>query len=336
MGLKTNRFLEYYATYAWPIIRNFVKKSKRCTHCIVSEKYTSLKNGKCEVCWNYASKDIDQRESSTHEKQRFYQIIYSYIQNKNDYDAVLLLSGGKDSAYILHRLLEEYPKLKILSVMVNNGFTSSTAIQNTKNIAEKLKTDLLISNNHIGEFVQEFRKGFLNLKGRGSSGVIDFIDGQLIFKIGQKIAQNMKIPLVIGGLSWVQVQNIVGIDTFELNELPNIKLVFPLAVWRTNEQEIRRKVCDLRLIPKGSDSPIVSNNQLITTMSAIDVLNNGYCSFEPEFAQMIRDGKTDRKVWLHIFELLEFATTRGYLNKEINTTLAKLNLSLSDIVQEKK
>jgi len=48
--------------------------------------------------------------------------------------------------------------------------------------------------------------------------------------------------------------------------------------------------------------------------------------------QMIRDGKTDRKVWINMFELLELATTRGFLRRGINATLAKLNLGLNDIV----
>lgn len=333
--MNTNKFLELYATYVWPIVRKFVKISKRCNHCIVSEKYVPLKNGLCEACSKNKLVGKESFEVSTETINLFQKTISSYVQQNNRYDAILLLSGGKDSAYILHRMKEEYPKLKMLALMINNGFSSQIAIQNAKNVAEKLKTDLFISNANIDDFAKAFRQGFLNLNGRGSSGVVDFIDGQMIFQIGQHIAFDMKIPLVIGGLSWTQVQNIVGIDSFELNEREGVKLVFPLAVWRTNEQEIRKKVRDLGLIPKGSDSPIVSNNQLITAMSAIDVLNNGYCSFEPEFAQMIREGKTDRKVWLHVFELLEFATTRGFLNKELKKTLAKLNLLLSDIVKEK-
>ena len=107
--------------------------------------------------------------------------------------------------------------------------------------------------------------------------------------------------------------------------------VFPLAVWRINEQEIRSIVRTLKLLLPGSDSPLVSNNALITAMSVIDVLNNGYCSFEPEFAQLVREGKTDRKTWLHTFELLEFATRKGFLAKDVNTGLGKLGITLADV-----
>ena len=108
--------------------------------------------------------------------------------------------------------------------------------------------------------------------------------------------------------------------------------VFPLAVWRINEQEIRSIVRTLKLLLPGSDSPLVSNNALITAMSVIDILNNGYCSFEPEFAQLVREGKTDRKTWLHTVELLEFATRKGFLAKDVNAGLGKLGLTLAEVV----
>lgn len=333
--MNRNKILELYATYLWPVVRKFVKISKRCKTCILSEKCVPLTNGLCDQCVKSKVINKESLEATPQTKLHFEQTIQSYIQNNNRYDGLLLLSGGKDSAYILHRLKMEFPKLKILAVMINNGFSSPVAISNAKNVAEKLKTDFFIANSNIDDFSQAFRKAFLSLNGRGSSGVVDFTDGQLIFQIGQQIACDLKIPLVIGGLSWVQVQNIVGINHFELIERKEVKIIFPLAVWRTHEQEIRKNVRDLGLLPKGSDSPIVSNNNLITTMSAIDVLNNGYCSFEPEFAQMIREGKTDRKIWLHLFELLEYATTRGLLNKELKETLSKLNLLQSDLVKGK-
>src|SRR6185295_7121682 len=142
----------------------------------------------------------------------------------------------------------------------------------------------------------------------------------------------MKIPLMLAGLSWVQLKKIFDTDDFKLASSNGVLTVFPLAVWRTHEQEIRATVRALNLMLPGSDSPIVSNNDLILSMSVIDVLNNGYCSFEPEFAQLVRQGKTDRKTWLHTFELLEFATRKGFLSKDLQIGLRKLNLSLADVM----
>lgn len=161
------------------------------------------------------------------------------LVNDNKYHALLLLSGGKDSAYMLYRLKKEYPQLRILCVAVNNGFMSSTAIKGAQFVAEKTKSDLLIVNTYINDFAEKLRQAFLDLNGQGAYGVID-------------------------------------------------------------------------------------------------ILNNGYSSFEPEFAQLIREKKADRKMWLYVFELLEFASRKGLLNKDLNICLAKLNLKISDIVKDSK
>ena len=160
--MNKNKLLELYAAYLWPVVRNFVKISKRCNHCILSEKYVPLKNGVCEACSKNIAVNKESFEASTETKELFQQTIQSYVQLNNRYDAVLLLSGGKDSAYILHRMKEEYPKLKILAIMINNGFSSQISIHNAKNVAEKLKVDLFISNANTDDFSKAFRNGFLN------------------------------------------------------------------------------------------------------------------------------------------------------------------------------
>ena len=334
--MNTNKFLDMYAKYIWPLARLVTRISPRCKRCILSEKCSPLKDGLCAECRAKApAQPSEEPEASDELKQRFAQTIRSYVDDKTHH-AVLLLSGGKDSAYMLHRMRSEFPELRILCVIVNTGFMSPTAISSAQFAAEKLKTDLLVCNACIDEFAAVLRKAFLDLDGRGSYGVIDFAEGSLIYQVGQKVAADMNIPFVLGGMTWVQLQRIVGKDDFEIVQQDEPNLVFPLAVWRPNEQEIRKTVRSLKLLPPGNDSPVVSNSSLILTMSAIDVMNNGYCSFEPEFAQLVREGKTDRKTWLHLLELLEFAVRKRFLEKQIKRTLAELDLSLSDVVKERK
>lgn len=326
--MRQNKLLEYYAQYIWPIHRNFVfGKSKRCKKCIVSEHYCKLNNEICEECLlapllptpvNYTNDDLDK-------------VIKPHI-GMNQYDATLMLSGGKDSACILYKIKERYPDLKLLCLTVDNGFMSPLAVKNVQHLSHKLNTDLLIISSHIERFAKNFRQAFLELNGRGSYEVIDFADGNLIFEIAEEVTRQMKIPLMIGGLSWVQLQKIFKSNEFAF-EKPDVTIVHPLAVWKTNEQEIRNFVRRHELLLKGSDSPVASNHQMIAAMCALDILNNGYCSFEPEFAQLIREGKTDRKTWLFIFELLEYVTYNGWLDSDIQKVLDRLNLKLEDVVK---
>ncbi len=340
--MLTNKIFEFYALYIWPVLRLFVKRSKRCRLCILSEKYSPLIDGLCPECAKLAS-HVGKSSGAHHsspalelsliEKARFETVIHSYVNEKN-YHALLLLSGGKDSAYILHRMKQDFPELKILCLIVNNGFMSPFAINAAKVLAEKMITDLLVVNDKIDEFARVLRRAFLELKGQGSYGVVDHADGTLIFKTAKQIANEMKIRLVISGLSWVQVQRIVGENSFEVVTPDEPHEVFPLAVWRTSEQDIRSYVRSHELLPPGSDSPLLSNSSLILSMAVIDILNLGYSSFEPEFAQLIRERKSDRRTWLHSFELLEFGTRYGILKKAAEANLRLLKLSLKDIVKE--
>lgn len=333
--MNTQRIFELSAKQIWPFVRHFVKLSKRCRRCILSEKYTELHDGVCKYCAKKVDADQSTPEVSKEMISRFDQRIRAQI-NDNKYHALLLLSGGKDSAYILYRLKKEYPQLRVLCVVVNNGFMSSTAINGARFAAEKMKSDLMIVNAHVDEFAEKFRQAFLELNGRGSYGVIDFVDGDFIFDIGQRIAKQMNISVVLGGVSWVQAKIILGETDFEQDKGSGVRVVFPLVVWRIGEKEIRASVRAEGLLPAGTESPITSNSSLITAMSVIDILNSGYSSFEPEFAQLIREKKADRKTWLYLFELLEFASQKGFLNKDLNASLVKLNLKITDIVKDSK
>lgn len=328
-----SKIIDWYSIYAWPVVRHFLRVSKRCRRCILSEKYAPLEGGLCPECLRIESSPVNPPvEASTAMQEEFSTLLTLSIDEK-PYHVALMLSGGKDSAYILYRLRAEFPGLRILSLIVNNGFMSPFAIDNARLAAEKCSSDLLVVNSQTDTFAKAFRRAFCELDGRGSYGVIDFADGDLIFTIGKKIAIERDIPILIGGLSWVQVQKILGFDGFELSKPGDPKIIFPLSVWRTHEQEIRKFVREKKLLAKGTDSPIVSNSVLSLVMSAVDVLNLGYCSFEPEFAQLVREGKTDRKTWLYAFELLEFATKKGILKKDIEIGLERLGLSLSDVVK---
>ena len=184
--LNTNKILELYATYGWPIARLFVKKTKRCRVCILSEACTELTDGVCAECRRAQRMPPAASQGASAEMaQQFAQVVTAHI-NAAPYHAVLLLSGGKDSAYILHRMRQAFPDLRMLCVCVNNGFMSPVALKNVTYVADKLGADLLIVNSHTQKFARVLRQAFLDLKGRGSYGVVDKADGDLIFEIGRQ------------------------------------------------------------------------------------------------------------------------------------------------------
>lgn len=330
-----NELFEIYANYVWPLVRPFMTLSPRCKRCILNDRASALVEGLCQECRNYRPTEIVQEmgESSPELNENFQRRIQSLVSSKT-YDCVYLLSGGKDSAYVLYRLRQEFPQLKILAITVNNGFMSPYAIGNAQMAALKLNVDWLLHNSRIDLFRKTLRESFLKLNGLGCSGVIDHADGSLIFDTAKQLAKERAIPAIISGMSWVQVQRILGQNHFEMTQVAGIAEIFPLAVWRINEQQIRKAVRDWKLMAKGSDSPLVSNSSLITAMAVLDLKNLGYSSFEPEFAQLIRENKSDRDQWLRIFQLLEFAVKKGILEKDLINTLSALGLNYNDVCKK--
>ena len=292
--------VEWYARWMWPVHRLFIRLKKRCKNCILTGE---LKGGLCELCRQQTNNFSTSKPHTS-----------SPTDISKLTEAVLLLSGGKDSAYVLNRLRQEHPNLKIACVLVNTGFMSPLAIPNAVGIAQKTQTELLIVNSYIDKFKEVLRGALLKLNGRGSYGVIDFAEGNLIFEIGKQIAGER---ILISGMTHAQLNHIdTGVDN---------NLIFPMDWWRIGEEELI--VANL-----VSGTPATTNSTLVPMMVMLDIKNLGYCSFEPEFAQLIRERKANRKTWLYIFELSEYLVTRGFLDKELEKSLKNFNLTPEEVL----
>ncbi|HLP73813.1 MAG TPA: hypothetical protein VK155_12980, partial [Bacteroidales bacterium] len=66
--------------------------------------------------------------------------LFDDVRGKNEYDAILCYSGGKDSTYTLKLAVEKYA-LKLLSFTLDNGFISPTAFRNIEKVVSALGVD---------------------------------------------------------------------------------------------------------------------------------------------------------------------------------------------------
>jgi len=126
-----------------------------------------------------------------------------YIKNfrgkSEKYDAVVGLSGGKDSTYVAYYLKKEYD-LKLIGMNYDIGYSSEIAIENLKNITEKLEMPL-ISIRPNKRFIKRLFAHFLKTKGEFCS-----VCNNLGYLIGGSFAFNQKLslgfsPLMVGGWS---------------------------------------------------------------------------------------------------------------------------------------
>lgn len=285
------------------------------------------------------------------------------------YHALVLYSGGKDSNVLLSRIVKQFPLMRILALSVDNSFMSPLAVENINKNIKKYPVDHLYFRPSPKFLKKMYRKSFMQAAAYGCAHSVDMFDGDLIHDIAKNIASEFFIPIVLSGLSPVQVEQIIGLKYFcKTPEQENGKrekiagldieeslgeraydyfwnpsgknishgprLLYPFYVWGYNEDEIKEEA--LKIDIKSHSHPVLTNNRLIPLMTVVDILNLGYSSYEPEFSALIRSGKANRKEWVPIFELSEYGAKTGrFIKKSIDPAIKTLELDLSQIIKRK-
>ncbi len=114
---------------------------KRCTRCILPETYPGIHFDEQGVC-SFCSEPQTENRSSERERKAVLDTIVRSHAGKGKYDAVVGLSGGKDSTYVAYYLRKEY-NLRILGINFDNGYRSEYAINNLETLCDTLEIDLL-------------------------------------------------------------------------------------------------------------------------------------------------------------------------------------------------
>ena len=294
-------------------------------------------------------------------------------KGRNRYDALVLFSGGKDSVYILSRVRKDYPRLRLLLMTWDNGYYSKVALEASKRIARKLDLDHLVYRPISSVYKTLYRYTLQHVAEKGSYQTVDRLDGTLNQLLGLDFAYEFEIPLVLSGVDWAQslimqsqtyfvapdedINSRILVDRMEQRsgfEIKNIftpenqklfwdgtgkerrripKYVLPLAAWRPDKADVQVQLDKEGLLLKRDSSPIITNNQVLSVMTALDIKRIGYCSFEPEFSAMIRMNESDPIYWKNVFECVEYLirTDSSILKAVINRVLIKLELTPQEV-----
>ncbi|MEO8040313.1 MAG: hypothetical protein ABI794_16215 [Betaproteobacteria bacterium] len=284
------------------------------------------------------------------------------------YDAAVMLSGGKDSAFLIHELQRRYPGLRILALTIDNSFMSPVALDNARLSVTKLNVDHITLRLPESVYRRSFKFACTIVEpGQGCFETVDRIDADLGFSQAKIFAAQNRIPLLLSGLSWAQIELLFGVKSFEvpqdqafekishtighpLEEIYDTRefqywwdperyprqswprFIHPFYVWRHGEEEIKATVTELGLIEPGNESPLLTNNQIIPLMIVVDYLRIGYASFEPEFAQLVRESKASPGFWRNVFEMLEYSARTGWmLDKELDKIVRSIDLTREQV-----
>jgi hypothetical protein len=333
--------------------------------CNLCHEHNKLRANDDETVWQ--KKYIEHQRDELDELLRSHQ-----GKGRARYDALVLFSGGKDSVYMLSRLRREYPGLRVLLMTWDNGFYSKLSLERCNELAARLDLDHIVYKPRSSVYKTLYCYTLKHVEMKGSYQTVDRLDGTLNQMLGFYFAYDMNIPLVLAGVDFAQelimqfhsyfvmpfedmcsrtltdrMERRSGFKIADIFTEEDQKLfwdgtgkdpdripqyVLPFVAWRPDKAAILGELEREKLMPESDSSPILTNNQVLSIMTAIDIKTIGYCSFEPEFAEMIRFRENDPVYWRNAFEMAEFgARYNVILRRTVSKVLGKLGLTFQEV-----
>lgn len=281
------------------------------------------------------------------------------------YDALVCLSGGKDSLYLLYRAKVDYG-LNVLAYTTDVSIPD-VAWDNIRRTVAKLGVDHLVYRPSLEFYRKMFRHLLMNQEARGAVYTVSYVYAPLFEGDALAVALQKGIPLVLAGYSPGQPEpermvyefsrELIGatdwtppalrdakvLETSELARFWNParyapgtafpRYLAPFHAWHYDQDEIMKKVVRLGLVRNHTHaSPIHSNYPINWLLMYSDLINFGYNPYAPEFATLVREGKASRTHWKFLGPMVDFMIRHKlFLGRNVATHLKWLDLTTEDL-----
>lgn len=196
-----------------------MKKNKQCTKCVLDttvEDITFDENGVCNYCKEYDKviKTIPTGVDAQNKLNQIAKEIKRDGKNKN-YDCILGLSGGVDSTYLAHLVVEL--GLRPLVVHIDTGWNSEIAVQNIENVVKILNLDLFT---YVVDWeeMKDLQLAFF----RASVPDCDIPQDHVFPALLHKIAKENKLKHIISGHNVVTEYILPRNWSYDSNDLTHI------------------------------------------------------------------------------------------------------------------
>lgn len=371
--LKEVRRLDFVARRAWPLLRPLARAhlAPRCKNCSIPSAYAELSaDGLCLECQHFVPPQPDASADTGVDENlaaALHDLLAAAEGRGRTYDAIMLFSGGKDSCFTLHRIQKNYPSLRILALLVDNGFMSPIALENAAAAIARFNIDYTVFTPDPAFIRKLFNLAFRQIPEQKGYSIVDMMDGQTTFDSARNLAANLEAPLILCGLNRMQVRNIFGHvrlvlteedgtnplvarhglnlnDHFTAGDISHWfdptswpkerhpRVVLPLVAWNPSEKKILATVERHGLLRPGRSNPLLTNNAFIPIIAISEVAHFGYNSFEIEFARMIREGRIEKPYWTNLFEMIEYTGRTGrFISDSTLEVLRRLGLTKRDV-----
>lgn len=164
----------------------------KCAKCVLPAVYPGIvfdERGICNYCNSYKSICLGEK--------KLLRYFYKAKRKKCKYDALVPLSGGRDSAYILYLATKIY-KLNVMAFTYNNGFLAQAALRNINITVKNAEVDHILFNPSWDLLKKIYKISVIKSGELCSPCGIGIANGCL------KIAADWNIPLILFGNSPVE------------------------------------------------------------------------------------------------------------------------------------
>lgn len=188
-------------------------QAKRCGRCGLSANYPGAGidgSGTCADCRAYAEhRDQVARYFKTPDALDATLRDVRHRGADKPYDCLVLVSGGKDSTYMLYRLVREFG-VRPLVFTLDNGYISTEALENVRAACADLRVDLHVASTpHMRAIFADSLRRHANV-----------CDGcfKTVYALSMSLARERGIDTIITGLSRGQLFETRLADTFAARE----------------------------------------------------------------------------------------------------------------------
>lgn len=306
---------------------------RRCKRCLLPDAVPGSaidSAGVCKPCREYDPAAAKQEDAGRAAREADLEAAIAGTRGQGRYDVLVPFSGGKDSAWMLYKLVVEY-KLKVLAFTVDVNIPP-VAWKNIRQTLAKLSIDHITYSPPSELYRKLFAYLLRNQEERGATYTVSYVYAPLFEGDAIQLALEKDIPLVMAGYSpgqpepermlyefsrpliertdWTppQLKTSGQFTDDELSRFFNPlrypagtqfpRYLAPFHAWPYDQNEAMRGVVEHGLIATSRNaSPVFSNYPINWLLMYSDLKNFGYNPYAPEFADLIREGKAKLSEW---------------------------------------
>ena len=259
---------------------------RHCVRCGLASNYPSITfdaDGVCSLCIRF--EQYEERVGRYFGTMGDLHAILSGVHASGEYDCLMLLSGGKDSAYALYKLVDL--GVRVMAFTLDNGYISDEAKANIRRVTDHLGVD------HIFGTTPAMNAIFVDSLRRHSNVCNGCF--KTLYTLSLRLAREKGIPFIVTGLSRGQffetrlTEELFLGDTIDVDRIDDFILEARKAYHRADDA-----VSQLLDTTDLLDGSVFEDVRIVDFYRYCDVRLEEMLAFLDEYAPWIRPSDTGR------------------------------------------